>query len=167
MLTRSVAALAVLLLLAGCAGVRTGTSPSPEPSAQPSLCPTSDEQTKPTGCIPYDPEANQALNELYREHMQLDPSLQAAADADLAAVTAALAPFAAGNVPLTEQAATAALAVAGFDGPELQTWTAENRFALWLEIPGGCIVGDLEPPRFDIYAAGYIMDGGCRPAVGH
>ena len=167
MLTRSVAALAVLLLLAGCAGVRTGTSPSPEPSAPPSLCPTSDEQPKPAGCIPYDPEANQALNELYREHMQLDPSLQAAADADLAAVTAALAPFVDGSLPLTESAAVAALADAGFSGPELQTWSLDTRFALWLEISGGCIVGSINPPEFDIYAAGYIMDGGCRPAVGH
>ena len=171
MLSRTLAVLATLILLSGCASLRdpgiAGGSPSPSPSASPSLCPTSDEAPKPAGCIPYDPEANQALNELCREHMPIPAENQADADAALAAITAALTPFAEGSAALTESAAVAAIAEAGFEGPALQTWSAENRFAFWLEIDGGCIVGDIRPPELDIFADGYIMDGGCRPATGH
>lgn len=157
--------LALLTLTAGCATV-VGASPSPSASASPSptaACPEQEGVDLPEGCAGYDPDAAMALNDLYRQRLELSADAQAENERLIAPVTAALEALRTADGGFTEEGVRAALADAGATAIQTRTGAGDVLFGA-AGPAGGCVYGALEAERVTVEVGGIIMDGGCLPA---
>jgi hypothetical protein len=173
--------LAVALALSGCATASSGasqaeTSPGGIPSASPSPSATSTaacpepvhDGPRDPGCAYYDPDAAMNLNEAYRERFAPTEPEDTAL---LQRVREALEPFATGEVRITKDAVSDALAAAGLDADKL-TIQGDPPYpagvAFGTSVPGGCVFGGVRPDQpAAVQYDGAIRDGGCLPAPGH
>jgi hypothetical protein len=157
--------------LAGCASTASTSAPTPSGSptcavaAQPGVEP-------PEGCIEYDPEANMALNERYRDRRPLSDAAQAAGDALVAPVTAALETLRASGGPITDASVRTALAGAGLEagGIQITAVPGSAAFGAGFSAPDGvaaCVFGGISADAVTVAAGGIIMDGGCLALEGH
>jgi hypothetical protein len=120
---RALAAVAGVILLAGCAAAPGAESPTPTPTA---ACPETVEGNAPGNCAPFDPDAAMAENERYRERRPLSDEQLADSAAPLEAASTALEPFALPGATVTDEAVVAALVEAGHPRETIQTLVAER-----------------------------------------
>lgn len=155
------AAAILVATLAGCASAGPGGgTQTPTPTA---ACPEQPGVELPPECAPYDPEQSMAQNDVYRQRMDIDAGTQAAGDALIAPVTAALEELRASGRPLEESDVAAALAEAGVDAsPQLRSAAGDVLFGA--AVGGGCVYGAVTPEAVTVQVGGFIMDGGCLPA---
>ncbi|WP_146845716.1 hypothetical protein [Cellulomonas terrae] len=173
MLTRTRAALvpvvAVVLLVAGCAG-RPGGTAAGDPSASvtpTAACPIVEGQEMPSDCVPYDGEAAMAQNDAYRQRFEPGEESRAEVEPQRVAAQDALASLVGG--PLSVGAVHDALEAAGFD-PDVP-WVeaagdpaAPSSIGVIISVGGLCLVGTLDADHAEVETDGMIADGGCVPA---
>ncbi len=153
-------------LVVGCATPATSgagpqpTTSSPVPTA---ACPEQPGVDLPPECAPYDPDRAMAQNDLYRERIGVDAETQAAGQALVAPVRAALEELRAAGEPLSEAAVGEALASAGVREVP-QTRAAAGDVLFGVAVGGGCLYGAVTPEAVSVEVGGFIMDGGCLPA---
>ncbi len=150
--------------LAGCA-TGAGASPAdPSPSSTALIaCPEQPGVELPPECVPYDPDAAMALNDLYRQRIELPADVTADITAYVVPVTDALEELREAGPPFTEAAVRAALEAEGL--ASVQTRSGAGDVLFGAQPPaGGCVYGALEAEQVTVEAGGYIMDGGCLPA---
>jgi hypothetical protein len=153
------------MLLAGCATARpqaAGTpseTPTPTPTA---ACPIVEGVELPPECAPYDPEKSMALNDRYRERMDITEEARAAAEQSIADVRPALETLRTSG-ELSTDAVAEVFVEAGL--ANAQTIGDARAVAFGVAAPqGGCIFGEVSADVLTIEAGGFIMDGGCLPA---
>lgn len=153
------------MLLAGCATARpqaAGTpseTPTPTPTA---ACPIVEGVELPPECAPYDPEKSMALNDRYRERMDITEEARLAAEQAIADVRPALEALRTSGT-LSTDAVVDVFADAGL--LHAQTIGDARAVAYGVAAPlGGCIFGEVSADVLTIEAGGFIMDGGCLPA---
>ena len=166
----AVAAVAVTaaLLLTGCGAGGPGTaaglpSGSPTPTA---ACPRLEEvPDEERDCAVYDPDDAMAENERYREEQPVDPGTQVDLDALIEPARTALEALPA---PASVADVVAALAGIGLAQSSIQTADNGTGVLFGADGGGGCLTGFVAPDgAVTVESGGYIMDGGCLPAVGH
>jgi len=153
-----------ILTLSGCsADLDSNTGAHPAASPSPSVaCPMVEGFELPPECIPYDPEAAMALNEMHRERMPLDAAAFAENERAIEHVLTALeAVRESGDIDV--DAVTAALEEVGFTAPEVRGSDWQVLFGM-SGPAGGCLFGDLTSDAVTVNTGGYILDGGCLAA---
>jgi hypothetical protein len=158
------AAAAVLAVAACAAPIASDRVPAASESTTPiAACPEQPGVELPPECAPYDPEGSMALNDLYRQRIDLPADAQESADMFVEPVTAALEELRAEGPPFTEDGVRAALEAEGL--LSVQTRSGAGDVLFGAQPPaGGCVYGALEAERVTVDVGGYIMDGGCLPA---
>lgn len=121
----------------------------------------------PEGCIVYDGEANMAINELYRERMEMTDAARSAAAEHLGSLTSALNALRDTGAPLTEDAVREVFDDAGLVSESVQTRDDHGDILFGVGVDGGCVFGAVDAEAVTVDVGGYIMDGGCLAAVGH
>lgn len=163
------------IALAGCAS-RTAagdaaTSP-PERSAQ-CVVAVAPNEDPPEGCVGYDPEKNMALNERFRERVEVPDGIVAAGEPYAEAATAGLAELqASGSV--TAASVREVLERTGLRREAIQTLGDVGAVAFGAELPpevGGeavavCLYGEVRPDQLAVEVGGIVMDGGCLAGPG-
>ncbi|MFT4279652.1 hypothetical protein [Microbacterium sp.] len=159
-------------LLAGCAGSST---PSSVPSLSPSPCIVAENPhaEPPEGCDTYDPEANMALNESYRDRYPVDDDVVAAGEPYAEAVKAGLADLQ-DSSSLTAEAVREVLAGAGLTPEGIQTLGDAGSVAFGAILPAEvtsssmavCLFGEVATDRLTVEVGGLVQDGGCLAGPG-
>lgn len=156
-----------LIALAGwAASAPPATATASTPGATPTAvvaCPEQPGVELPPECVPYDPEAAMALNDLYRQRIDLAPDAQADAEGYIDRVTATLEDLRSDGPPFTEDAVRSALEAEGLAGVQTRSGAGDVLFGAQPPA-GGCVYGAVEAEKVTVEAGGYIMDGGCLPA---
>lgn len=137
MMFRRLSAIAVVLMLSGCASPIPSSLFSPAPPAPP---------------LELDLSAD-------------DPSLTAAQwddlDKKVAVMTAGLEELISGSVTLTEPAATSALTQGGVPRSSVTTATQKGTIYFWVELDYGCIVGVVDYSGVSIEGGGFRAENSC------
>jgi hypothetical protein len=149
------------LMLAGCAsaGASAGITPSVTPTA---ACPEQPGVELPADCVGYDPDSAMALNDRYRQRMELPDDASTAAQAVVPAATQALEALRAAD-DLTEDAVRTALESVGLRDVQTRSGAGDVLFGA-VPPEGGCVYGAVEAEQVTVDVGGYILDGGCLPA---
>nr|WP_314845177.1 hypothetical protein [uncultured Microbacterium sp.] len=161
--------LTTTLLLGGCAttgALPAAVTPTASPSPTPTVaCPEVEGTELPPECAPYDPDKAMAQNDQYRERMEMSDESRSAAEAPAASVRTALEALRTSG-DLSTEAVEAAIAETGIT--DIQTLGDERAVAFGAAAPqGGCVFGEIRAELITVEIGGFIMDGGCLPAVGH
>lgn len=159
-------------LLAGCAGPSTS---SPDPSPSPSVCVVAENPhaEPPEGCVTYDPDANMALNESYRDRYPVGDDVVAAGEPYVEAVKAGLADLQ-DSSSLTAEAVREVLAGAGLTPEGIQTLGDAGSVAFGAILPAevtsssmaACLFGEVATDRLTVEVGGLVQDGGCLAGPG-
>lgn len=157
-------------LLAGCASPG-GPSSSPSPS----VCVVAENPhaEPPEGCITYDPEANMALNESYRDRYPVGDDVVAAGAPYVDAVTAGLADLQ-GSASLTAEGVREVLSRSGLTPEGIQTLGDTGSVAFGAILPAEvtsssmavCLFGEVTTDRLAVEIGGLVQDGGCLAGPG-
>ncbi|GAB3618322.1 hypothetical protein GCM10027416_28790 [Okibacterium endophyticum] len=119
------------------------------------------------GCAYYDPDKAMAENERYRERIPLTDEIAASLAPLVDEMTAALQPIVQGQVELTKQNVSQALALDEISGTlAIGQNDAGVSFIAAVET-GGCILGEVAVGSLSVEPAGVTMDGGCVAQSGH
>jgi hypothetical protein len=153
----------LVLMLTGCA-VPVGPSdaappPSPTPTA---ACPQVEGVELPPDCAPYDPEKAMALNDRYRDRVDIDGETREASAAVVDAIRADLDELRISGAASVDTV-QAALANAGLADAQVREDYGDFLFGVG-GIDGGCIFGEVSEEAVSVEIGGYILDGGCLPA---
>lgn len=172
--THVLVTLAVTATLASCAGRAPGgpVSAVTDPAAPPTgtiACAMVEGVELPPECIPVDVEANMALNDAYRQRMDVSADQVAAAEPERAAVEAALTGLV--DTLWTGASVADALTAAGIDEDRASVVSVGDRDAPeQVEVivssteTAVCIVGQIDADGVEVASEGMIGDGGCVPA---
>ena len=159
--------LVATMMMAGCVPqtavqVPAGMTPSPTPTA---ACPVVEGVDLPPECAPYDPDQAMAQNERYRDRMDMSAESTAAARGPAEEIRTKLEGVRSSG-SLSVDAVSEAITRAGLPYPEVQG--DERAVEFGVSAPeGGCVFGAVTADLVTVEIGGYIMDGGCLPAVGH
>ncbi|WP_157532405.1 hypothetical protein [Microbacterium sp. TNHR37B] len=162
--------------LTGCASPGgPSSSPSSALSPSPSVCVVAENPhaEPPEGCITYDPEANMALNESYRDRYPVGDDVVAAGAPYVDAVTAGLADLQ-GSASLTAEGVREVLARSGLPPEGIQTLGDTGSVAFGAILPAevtsssmaACLFGEVTTDRLAVEIGGLVQDGGCLAGPG-
>ncbi len=170
-LSWALAGLAVsVALLAGCAGPST---PSSAPSPSPCIVAENPHAEPPEGCDTYDPEANMALNESYRDRYPVGDDVVAAGEPYVEAVKAGLADLQ-DSSSLAAEGVREVLTGAGLTPEGIQTLGDAGSVAFGAILPAEvgsssmavCLFGEVATDRLTVEVGGLVQDGGCLAGPG-
>lgn len=171
-LSWALAGLAVsVALLASCAGPNTPSSAPSSPS--PCIVAENPHAEPPEGCDTYDPEANMALNESYRDRYPVGDDVVAAGEPYVEAVKAGLADLQ-DSSSLAAEGVREVLTGAGLTPEGIQTLGDAGSVAFGAILPAEvasssmavCLFGEVATDRLTVEVGGLVQDGGCLAGPG-
>jgi hypothetical protein len=161
-----------VILLTGCGA---GIQPDAAPSQSPSECvvPANPNGEPPEGCTTYDPEANMAANEAYRDRLEIGADALEAGAPYVESATAGLTALQ-GTGAITAEAVREVLHDSGLEASAIQTIGDANAVEFGGMLPaevggpgvGVCLFGDVSADRVAVDVGGVSADGGCLTGHG-
>ena len=171
--SRAVAPVLLAALVSGCAAAGSGSvTPTATPTPTPvGACPAPVDGPDPTNCVPYDPDAAAAQNEVYRQRHPLPSADAAAIRPYVARVRSALQPLTAGSVRPEAARVRSALAAAGFPQaavtPDRTAVGPAANVGFGIATNHGCVYGLVDAGRLEVTGGGATTDGACLEPPTH